>query len=425
MKIAVVALGKIGLPLAVQFAERGHDVVGVDVNRGRRRPGQRGHASRSRARPSWPRSSPRSVAAGRLRATTDNAEAVAGADAVVVVVPLFVDDEGRARLRLDGRRDRDIAARPDARHARLLRDDAAGRHHPHPVEAAARGGLGARRGQRLPPRLQPRAGADRPGVRRPAQVPEAGRRHRRRRGARRGRRVLRGGARVRRAARPDRGPTGSGTSAAPRPPRWPSSPRPPTGTSTSGWPTSSRGSPARTASTSRRSSRRATPSRTATSTGPGIAVGGHCIPVYPRLYLWNDPDATVVRAAREANAAMPELRRGRCSRRALRRPGRARRGGARRGLPRRGEGDGVLRGVRHGRGAARPGRRRASCTTRCTPTTSWRRSAACPPPRRAGRRGRHPGRPRRVPRARPPPTCPGCRRSSTAAGSPTRPRGRA
>ena len=39
---------------------------------------------------------------------------------------------------------------------------------------------------------------------------------------------------------------------------------------------------------------------------PGIAVGGHCIPVYPRLYLHNDPDATVVRAAREANAGMPE-----------------------------------------------------------------------------------------------------------------------
>ena len=39
---------------------------------------------------------------------------------------------------------------------------------------------------------------------------------------------------------------------------------------------------------------------------PGIAVGGHCIPVYPRIYLWNDPAATVVRSAREANAAMPE-----------------------------------------------------------------------------------------------------------------------
>jgi len=39
---------------------------------------------------------------------------------------------------------------------------------------------------------------------------------------------------------------------------------------------------------------------------PGIAVGGHCIPVYPQLYLWNDPDATVVRAARARNAAMPD-----------------------------------------------------------------------------------------------------------------------
>lgn len=38
---------------------------------------------------------------------------------------------------------------------------------------------------------------------------------------------------------------------------------------------------------------------------PGISVGGHCIPVYPRLYLSIDPDATIVRAAREANAAMP------------------------------------------------------------------------------------------------------------------------
>lgn len=38
---------------------------------------------------------------------------------------------------------------------------------------------------------------------------------------------------------------------------------------------------------------------------PGIAVGGHCIPVYPRMYLWNDPAATVVRAAREFNQQMP------------------------------------------------------------------------------------------------------------------------
>jgi UDP-N-acetyl-D-mannosaminuronate dehydrogenase len=32
MKITVVGLGKIGLPLAVQFASRGHQVIGADVN---------------------------------------------------------------------------------------------------------------------------------------------------------------------------------------------------------------------------------------------------------------------------------------------------------------------------------------------------------------------------------------------------------
>ena len=39
---------------------------------------------------------------------------------------------------------------------------------------------------------------------------------------------------------------------------------------------------------------------------PGIAVGGHCIPVYPRLYLSTDPDADIVRTARLLNASMPE-----------------------------------------------------------------------------------------------------------------------
>ncbi|MGW9199494.1 hypothetical protein ACWGQU_03935, partial [[Kitasatospora] papulosa] len=32
MNICVVALGKIGLPLAVQFAAKGHKVIGADVN---------------------------------------------------------------------------------------------------------------------------------------------------------------------------------------------------------------------------------------------------------------------------------------------------------------------------------------------------------------------------------------------------------
>jgi nucleotide sugar dehydrogenase len=38
---------------------------------------------------------------------------------------------------------------------------------------------------------------------------------------------------------------------------------------------------------------------------PGIAVGGHCIPIYPQFYLWGDPEATIVKAARNTNAQMP------------------------------------------------------------------------------------------------------------------------
>jgi len=92
VKIAVIALGKIGLPLAVQFADQGHEVVGVDVsqrtvdlvNQGVEPfPGEAHLQEKLSAL----------VPAGRLRATTDYAEAVPGADAVVLVVPLFVDEE--------------------------------------------------------------------------------------------------------------------------------------------------------------------------------------------------------------------------------------------------------------------------------------------------------------------------------------------
>lgn len=39
---------------------------------------------------------------------------------------------------------------------------------------------------------------------------------------------------------------------------------------------------------------------------PGVAVGGHCIPIYPHLYLHGDPEATVVSASRLANKSMPK-----------------------------------------------------------------------------------------------------------------------
>lgn len=92
MKIAVVALGKIGLPLAVQFASSGHEVVGVDVN-------ERQVATINEAKEPFPGEAQLAerlaelVPAGKLRATTDYADAIPGADAVVLVAPVFVDEE--------------------------------------------------------------------------------------------------------------------------------------------------------------------------------------------------------------------------------------------------------------------------------------------------------------------------------------------
>lgn len=94
MKIAVIALGKIGLPLAVQFASKGHEVVGVDVN-------QQTVDLVNAAKEPFPGEAhlqemlTELVPAGNLRATTDYGDAVPGADAVVLVVPLFVDAEAR------------------------------------------------------------------------------------------------------------------------------------------------------------------------------------------------------------------------------------------------------------------------------------------------------------------------------------------
>src|SRR5690625_2827511 len=91
MRTAVVGLGKIGLPLAVQFAAAGHQVVGVDVQ-------QRVVDLVNAGTEPFPGEAHLQetlndlVPAGRLTATTDYGEGVRGADAVVVVVPLFVDE---------------------------------------------------------------------------------------------------------------------------------------------------------------------------------------------------------------------------------------------------------------------------------------------------------------------------------------------
>ena len=98
-----------------------------------------------------------------------------------------------------------------------------------------------------------------------------------------------------------------GPGLAPRHPSSRSSPRPPTATSTSGWRTSSPASPQKSGIDVYQVIEASNSQPYSHIHQPGIAVGGHCIPVYPRLYLWNDPEATVVRAAREANARHARL----------------------------------------------------------------------------------------------------------------------
>jgi nucleotide sugar dehydrogenase len=90
--VAVVGLGKIGLPLAVQFASKGMDVIGCDVlppvvesiNAGRSHIQEDGLEEGLR----------RVVAEGRLKATTDTTEATKKADVVVVIVPVIVSPDG-------------------------------------------------------------------------------------------------------------------------------------------------------------------------------------------------------------------------------------------------------------------------------------------------------------------------------------------
>jgi len=94
VKVCVVGLGKIGLPLAAQYASKGLSVVGCDPDaelvaevREGRCPlvGEKGLA----------RSIRRAVAAQSLDATTDTAAAVREADVVVVIVPVGLTADRR------------------------------------------------------------------------------------------------------------------------------------------------------------------------------------------------------------------------------------------------------------------------------------------------------------------------------------------
>ena len=304
MKIAVIALGKIGLPLAVQFASMGHDVVGVDVqqsvvdqvNAGREPfPGEAHLQEKLQEL----------VPAGKLRATTDYSDAIPGADAIVIVVPLFVDDDTwqpdfgwmesatrsfaehlspgtlisyETTLPVGTTRDRwkpmieDISGLTEGKDFHLV-------FSPERV-LTGRVFEDLRKYPKLVGGLSPE------GTRRGIEFYEQ---------------VLTFDE------RPDL-PQGNGV--------WDMG-------------TAETAEMAKLAETTYRDVNIGLANqfgKFAAANGidvhkvidasnsqpyshihrPGIAVGGHCIPVYPRLYLYTDPEATIVRTAREANMTMPE-----------------------------------------------------------------------------------------------------------------------
>ena len=302
MKIAVIALGKIGLPLAVQFASKGHEVVGVDVNRqvvDLINAGTEPFPGEARLQELLSELVP----AGKLRATTEYADAVPEADVVVLVVPLFVDADANPDFGW-----MDAATAELAKH--LTPGTLVSYETTLPVgttrtrwKPALESASGLVEGQdfhlvfspervltgrvfedlRKYPKLV--GGLSDEGAAKAVEFYQA---------------VLDFDERTD-LVRPN-GVWDLGSAEA--------------------------SEMAKLAETTYRDVNIGLANqfaRYAATAGidiyqvieaansqpyshihtPGIAVGGHCIPVYPRLYLWNDPEATVVRAARAANADMP------------------------------------------------------------------------------------------------------------------------
>lgn len=301
MKICVVGLGKIGLPLAVQFSQH-TDVVGVDVN-------VRTVAAVNQGREPFPGEAEldvklaESVRAGRLRATTDYSEAVPPSDVIVVVVPLFVDSRGVPDFGWMDSATRDIAAN-------LSPGTLVAYETTLPVGTTR---------NRWKPMLEEGCGMTEGIDFHVVFSPE---------------RVLTGRvfADLRKYPKLVGALSPEGAKVATEFYRTvlEFDDRPDLERENGVWDLGSAEASelAKLAETTYRDVNIGLANQFARFAAannidvyqvidasnsqpyshihrPGIAVGGHCIPVYPRLYLWNDPDATVVRSARAANEDMP------------------------------------------------------------------------------------------------------------------------
>ena len=303
MKIAVVALGKIGLPLAVQFAKKGHHVIGCDVNQKtvdlvnagtEPFPGE-DHLAQFLSE---------TVKSGHLTATIDTTAAVSESDAVVIVVPLFVDEEGIPDF-----------GWMDAATEKIAQGLKPGTLVSYETTLP----VGTTR-NRFAPALEKGSGLVAGKDFHLVFSPE---------------RVLTGRvfADLRKYPKLVGGVNEASTKAGIKfyEAVLDFDDRPDLTEKNGVWDlgTAEASEMAKLAETTYRDVNIALANQfaifaeganidiakviTASNSQPyshihqpGIAVGGHCIPIYPRFYLWNDPEATVVRSAREANAKMPE-----------------------------------------------------------------------------------------------------------------------
>lgn len=88
-RVAVVGLGKIGLPLAAQIAGKGHTVIGADLQAGIVASVNAGK-THIEGEPGLADAVSAAVAAGRLTATASTSDAVRESDVAIVIVPLVV-----------------------------------------------------------------------------------------------------------------------------------------------------------------------------------------------------------------------------------------------------------------------------------------------------------------------------------------------
>jgi nucleotide sugar dehydrogenase len=95
--VAVVGLGQIGLPLAVQYAQHNWHVIGCDINPMVVEMLQAGR-SPNEQEPGIQDEVARLVRSGLLRATVSTVEGVSQASVVVVIVPVIVDEQKQVDL---------------------------------------------------------------------------------------------------------------------------------------------------------------------------------------------------------------------------------------------------------------------------------------------------------------------------------------